>query len=279
MDISINKNFCECGCGQKCKRRFISGHNRRGTKRSLEWIEMIRNIMLTNNPMKNPDSIAKMIKFHVGKKLSNEHREKISKANKGHEVSQETKQKIREKHIGMFHTEETKKKLSEILKGKKGYWEGKTFSEKHRKNLSLTHKGKSNNFLGKRHSEESKRKMSKAQKGKIKGPCSEERKRKIGLANSGPNSAHWKGGISCEPYCDAWVDKEYKQDILKRDNYQCQNPNCNKLYKEKIAIHHINYDKKNCQPNNLITLCNSCNSRANFHRKYWKELYSGIIKR
>lgn len=33
------------------------------------------------------------------------------------------------------------------------------------------------------------------------------------LYRSGNNSPNWKGGISCEPYCDAWTDKEYKESI------------------------------------------------------------------
>ena len=34
----------------------------------------------------------------------------------------------------------------------------------------------------------------------------------------GENHPNWKGGISCEPYCDAWADKEYKEDMKERDN-------------------------------------------------------------
>ena len=33
-----------------------------------------------------------------------------------------------------------------------------------------------------------------------------------------------------------------------------------------------------CGPENLITLCVSCNSRANFHRKWHKDWYQIIIK-
>jgi hypothetical protein len=82
----------------------------------------------------------------------------------------------------------------------------------------------------------------------------------------------WKGGISCEPYCSVWKDKEYKEDIKARDNYKCQNPDCWKT-SEKLVIHHIDYDKKNCKPGNLITLCNSCNVRSNFNRERWQKLY------
>jgi len=42
--------------------------------------------------------------------------------------------------------------------------------------------------------------------------------------------------------------------------------------------HHINYNKKNCEPWSLITLCNSCNARANFKRSKHKKFYQNIIK-
>jgi len=96
---------------------------------------------------------------------------------------------------------------------------------------------------------------------------------------SGLNHYNWKGGISCDPYCDAWADKEYKKSIKKRDNYTCQNPDCWGA-SQRLTIHHIDYNKKNCHPSNLITLCSSCNSRANFNRKYWVNIYKKVtIKR
>jgi len=97
-----------------------------------------------------------------------------------------------------------------------------------------------------------------------------------GLKISGPNNPNWKGGISCDPYCDAWADKEYKKDIKARDNYECQNPICWGS-SNRLDIHHIDYNKQNCHPDNLITLCVSCNSRANFKRDYWQNLYKNLM--
>lgn len=94
----------------------------------------------------------------------------------------------------------------------------------------------------------------------------------------GKTSPNWNGGISCEPYCDAWADKEFKNDIKERDNHKCQNPCCSGDFENDIVVHHINYNKKNCHPNNLITLCRSCNSRANVNRDFWKDLYTGLIR-
>jgi len=100
---------------------------------------------------------------------------------------------------------------------------------------------------------------------------------KMSIDRSGPNHPNWKGGISCDPYCDAWSDKEYKNDIKNRDGNMCLNPECWK--KDNIlSIHHIDYNKKNCSPNNLITVCRSCNSRANKDRKWHTSWYQAVIK-
>ena len=100
-------------------------------------------------------------------------------------------------------------------------------------------------------------------------------KRKISISNSGTKHYNWKGGISNEPYCDAWADKEYKESIRERDNYECQNPDCWRVSK-RLSVHHIDYIKKNCGPDNLITLCASCNTRANTNKDYWQDLYTKI---
>ena len=97
------------------------------------------------------------------------------------------------------------------------------------------------------------------------------------IKNSGPSHPNWKGGISCEPYCDVWTDKEYKKSIKERDNYECQNPDC-WSNSNRLFIHHINYDKKECSPWNLITVCNSCNSRANTNRSWHTDYYNEIMK-
>jgi len=37
----------------------------------------------------------------------------------------------------------------------------------------------------------------------------------------------------------------------------------------KLKRNHIDYNKKNCNPDNLITLCHSCHSKTNHNRNYW----------
>ncbi len=94
---------------------------------------------------------------------------------------------------------------------------------------------------------------------------------------SGSGCHLWKGGISYEPYCPIWKDKEYKADIRERDGNKCLNPACTK--KDVVLhIHHIDYNKKNCSPSNLITVCRSCNTSANKDRDWHTTWYSAIIK-
>jgi hypothetical protein len=95
------------------------------------------------------------------------------------------------------------------------------------------------------------------------------------IGNGNPN---WQGGISCEPYCYEWSFKEFKEYIKERDSNRCMNPDCwGNIH--RLSIHHIDYNKKNCVPENLITLCASCNSRANKDREWHKAWYSVILQR
>ena len=42
----------------------------------------------------------------------------------------------------------------------------------------------------------------------------------------------------------------------------------------KLKKNHIDYDKKNCNPENLITLCNHCNIKVNKNRDYWTKHFN-----
>lgn len=95
---------------------------------------------------------------------------------------------------------------------------------------------------------------------------------------SGENHWNWKGGISCEPYCQDWT-KEFKEYIKERDDYKCLNPYCNSKNSGDLTVHHIDYNKKLCGPENLITICRSCNAKANFYRNWHKAWYKAVLYR
>lgn len=99
---------------------------------------------------------------------------------------------------------------------------------------------------------------------------------KRSIINSGVGNRNWLGGISYEPYCPIWSDKEYKEDIKLRDGYKCLNPICSKK-DSRLHIHHIDYNKKNCEYKNVITLCGSCNAKANFDREWHTAWYQALM--
>lgn len=97
------------------------------------------------------------------------------------------------------------------------------------------------------------------------------------------NNPNWNGGSSFEPYSCEWT-KELKYKIRKRDNYTCQN--CGMTEEEHLIevgavlhIHHIDYNKKNCKENNLITLCFKCNLEANCNRDYYRKYYKNLLEK
>ena len=95
---------------------------------------------------------------------------------------------------------------------------------------------------------------------------------------SGELNPNWCGGASFEPYCTIWKQPEFRKDILERDNYRCQNPDCWCKF-DRLDLHHIDYDKKNCHPDNIVTLCISCNARANVEREWHTSWYTAIMQR
>jgi len=83
----------------------------------------------------------------------------------------------------------------------------------------------------------------------------------------------WKGGISKSEYPKEF-NRKLKKSIFLRDNYTCQ---ICKKYKIICQTHHIDYDKKNNNINNLTTLCRPCHAKTNQNREYWtKKLKSKI---
>ncbi len=124
---------------------------------------------------------------------------------------------------------------------------------------------------GKHHSEKVKEKIRCGNKGKIR---SELTKNKIKNTKKGPDNPSWLGGISFLPYCFKF-NSNLKEAIRNRDNETCQL--CGEMDKRrKLSVHHIHYDKENCYPD-LISLCKVCNSKVNFNRKYYEDLFMNIL--
>jgi 5-methylcytosine-specific restriction endonuclease McrA len=76
-------------------------------------------------------------------------------------------------------------------------------------------------------------------------------------------------------------NKQLKEKIKQRDKYTCQECSITqeelKLKKKAgLHIHHIDYNKKNCRPINLISLCYRCHHRtySRHRREYWKQYFT-----
>lgn len=80
---------------------------------------------------------------------------------------------------------------------------------------------------------------------------------------TGQNHHHWNNGSSFLPYGLSWT-KELRESIRKRDDYRCTICGARQS-KRKHVVHHIDGDKENCNPMNLVTLCIQCHLAT--HRK------------
>lgn len=175
--------------------------------------------------------------------------------------------KTKPKNWSSLYTPEINKKRSDTLKQyKKG---GINIGLGHKKGQKLTIEHKKRIGEGIKKSEKHKKAMS-----------DPERSRKLSKAlrekpqpwHAGEKSHLWKGGISFTPYPIDWT-KTLKRAIRERDHYTCQF--CGK--EPAIICHHIDYDKKNCNPENLITLCRSCHIKTNQNRKHWIEYFMNRV--
>jgi len=68
--------------------------------------------------------------------------------------------------------------------------------------------------------------------------------------------------------------KTFKEQIRYRDGYKCQLCGCSEVENSrKLSVHHIDYNKNNILPDNLISLCIHCHGKTNTHRTYWKKYF------
>ena len=150
---------CACGCGELRLKyndrgtevRYISGHNSKGENNPFygkKHTDETRAKMSESHPDVSGENgyffgrhhtektKQKNSEAHLGKKLTEEHKKKISDGQKGEnnrfygkKHSDESKKKISENngrgHLGKHRSEETKKKISDAQKGDKSYnWQG-----------------------------------------------------------------------------------------------------------------------------------------------------------
>jgi len=113
-----------------------------------------------------------------------------------------------------------------------------------------------------------------------------EIKRKISITRTGKccgkNNPNYIENLERE-YCQIFSDKDFRNMIFERDHHTCKHCGITRMLnlivnKYNFCIHHIDYNKKNCDIYNLITLCLSCNLKANYNRNFWKDFYNKKIQ-
>jgi hypothetical protein len=289
----VNPPLCACGCNQPVKliwgrkiwNKYIQGHFIRTktwhdnmSKAKKKYFELFANPMqgMHHSEESNEENRKKHTKRHITRPLiapqcacgcgSNVTRNKYQnwkwnrflKGHSGHTPEDRKKQASSlRKHVrsewhcknlstsqfGRITTPETSKKLSISHTGL-------IRTPTHCKNISLALLGKPKSF-GARWN------MAKAQMGSL--------------------NHLWRGGTSFLPYNLDWTDLLRKQ-IKERDGCVCQNPLC-KNGSKLLQVHHIDYNKKNNDPKNLITLCGSCHGKTTSgNREYWTKFYQEKFK-
>lgn len=94
----------------------------------------------------------------------------------------------------------------------------------------------------------------------------------------GENHWNWQGGASFEPYGPEWTDR-LKEAVRERDNHTCAiSGDIWQVGQDRFHVHHIDYDKMNNNPDNLITLNHNSHARTNTNRPHWLPLLAPIAR-
>jgi len=182
---------------------------------------------------------------------------------KGSKHSLKTRRKLSAINRGKQIPVETRLKISKTLTGRKRSLESV-------ENSAAGHRGRSL-------SEEHRRKLSEVKRGKKLSP---EHCAKISESQRGDKNHRWKGGISFEPYCVKFDDpfKERCRNFFGRKCAECGKTE--EENGERLAVHHVNFDKMSCCNDKkplYVALCNSCHGKTQNDREYWEQHFTELI--
>ena len=101
-----------------------------------------------------------------------------------------------------------------------------------------------------------------------------EFRKAFGESRRGEKHPCWNGGSSHKGY-DPEFMRVTRYSTKRRDGYCCQLCHVRKRTSE-LHSHHIDYDKDNSDPMNIITLCRSCHGRV--HRKATRDAWRSVLR-
>jgi hypothetical protein len=72
-------------------------------------------------------------------------------------------------------------------------------------------------------------------------------------------------------YPDIFYSERLREEIIQEQEYKCRL--CEKSLKGIWPhLHHIDYNKRNCDKKNLTFLCPRCHAKTNYNRHFWQTL-------
>lgn len=93
----------------------------------------------------------------------------------------------------------------------------------------------------------------------------------------GENNPAWKGGVANWDYAYNW--KTLSKKIKDRDNWTCQLcGETRKRWNHHLHVHHIDEDKTNNHPHNLVSLCSTCHKPIHGKQEIRQKLSEIAIK-
>lgn len=256
--------FCACGCGRLVNSgRYIYTHQNKSNQYAL-------GLKHTKETKRKISEASKGNQYALGYRHTEKTKKRLSEAAKA--MSAETRLKISKAGMGRVPTEATRRKISEFHKGK-------LKSEETKQKVSATKTGvKPSAATLRAQSIARKRNVSKMTKADRKERYGVNRGKKFTEEHRKNKSLAAGGDGSLKPILyPAKFNDELKALIRGRDGGKCQNLGCWGKAK-RLSVHHIDYNKNNCLPNNLITVCISCNGRANKGREFWTAFYQEIMR-
>ncbi len=101
-----------------------------------------------------------------------------------------------------------------------------------------------------------------------------EFRKAFGESRRGAKHPCWNGGSSHKDY-DPEFMRTIRYSTKCRDSYRCQLCHVRKKRSE-LHSHHIDHDKDNSDPMNIVTLCRSCHGRV--HRKALRDAWRRVLQ-
>ena len=273
------RNFCLCGCGSVIKHsnRYVRGHS----ARVIHWNKSDK-----ANEIK--EILSKCASERIGEKSPRFGKTKLTNPNFSNAGAPKGLIPYN-KGKGEYLSPEARARVIAGSRGKIPWNKGKTgyFTEEALASITASSKNrrhteeeiqriKINTTIALQDPEKRKR-MSEANKGISKSPefCKQLSERVTGSGNP------WyiDGRCSGENYeYSLDFNERLKELIRDRDGRICQL--CYKTEEQngkQLDIHHVSYDKENCDPRNLLSLCHSCHMKTNVNRDKWIKIFKSHL--